>query len=170
MCYCIYCCCFFCFGKVSAKTLEIFLIVSHSIGIILLLSCLILTKWATIPFSNVNLFLFILMELFYIACLVFSILLRLWRAKNIIKSGKIKIIAIIISLIGYILIVSFFAILFVEEIFFVYRMSEEFALNYFSLVVLEISSILGILLWINIKYRVNLGLDGPLPERLESAS
>ena len=173
MCYCIYFCCFFCFSKASAKTLEIILIVFHSIGIILLLCCLILIKWHTIPFSKVNLFLFILMELICIACLVFSFLLRLWRAKNIIKSGKTKILAITISLIGYILITSFFAILFVEDIFAVYRInkdSEESFFTYFSLIVLELISILGIDLWANVKCRVNLGLDGPLPQRLESES
>ena len=42
--------------------------------------------------------------------------------------------------------------------------SEEPVITYIILIVLEVISILGINLWTNIKCRVNLGLDGPLPE------
>ena len=83
-CYSI--CCALCFNRALSKTLEINLIVYNSIAVFLILLSLIIIKWKEI--SSVNIVFFILMFLMCISCLIFSIFLRLWRSKGVIKTSK----------------------------------------------------------------------------------
>ena len=78
------CCYPFCRAK--SKNLEITLIVFNSIAAFLLLLSLIIINWKNI--STANVVFFILMFLICICCLIFSIFLRLWRSKNLIKTTK----------------------------------------------------------------------------------
>ena len=77
--------------KLNTKTLEIILIVFHSLAILFLFFSFFIYNYEVFgKFLALDLILFILMELISIACLVFIILLLNWRIKNKIKSGKIK--------------------------------------------------------------------------------
>ena len=75
-----------CFNRSLSKTLEINLIVYNTIAVILIFLSLIIIKWKEI--SSANLVFFILMFLMCICCLIFSICLRLWRSKGLIKTSK----------------------------------------------------------------------------------
>ena len=105
-------CCACCFGTALTKTLEIILIIFHSIGSSLLLLSLIIIKWSKI--SNANLAIFIIMFLISIANLIIIILLRLWRAKNLIKTSHKKT-GLILSTIAFILTIILLILNIVEE-------------------------------------------------------
>ena len=75
-----------CFSRALSKTLEINLIVYNSIAVILIFLSLVIIKWKEI--SSANIVLFILMFILCICCLIFSICLRLWRSKGLIKTSK----------------------------------------------------------------------------------
>ena len=75
-----------CFNRALSKTLEINLIVYNSIAVLLIFLSLIIIKWKEI--SNANIVFFILMFLMCICCLIFSICLRFWRSKGLIKTLK----------------------------------------------------------------------------------
>lgn len=85
------CCCTICgsicFNGAQTKTLEIILIALNSISAVAIFLCLVIIKWSEI--SKANLALFIIMFLINIVYLVFSIILRYWRAKNLIKEEKV---------------------------------------------------------------------------------
>ena len=170
MCCCFfYICCFCCFTKLNTKTLEIILIVFHSIATLFLFCSFFIFKWQSFEgkFLAINLILFILIELISIACLVFSILLLIWRAKNKIKIKKIKDIAITISVIGFTFAILLIALTIIEEFVFLYFLPEDnltlaFGIIIFS--VLELTTFLEIGIWYIEKNRVELGLDIPPPE------
>jgi len=83
-CYSI--CCAICFNKALSKTLEINLIIFNSIAVFFILLSLIIIEWKEI--STANIVFFILMFLMSICCLIFSIFIRLWRSKDLIKTSK----------------------------------------------------------------------------------
>ena len=117
MCCYICCCCLFCFRPLQAKTLEIILIIFHSIDAAFLLCCLIAIDWKTL--SLTNLIFFILMLFIATTLLVFIILLRYWRGAGAIKGAKKKA-GIILSKIGFILIILFLVVCIVEEFIYVF--------------------------------------------------
>ena len=113
------CCCSICgalcFSQAQTKTLEIVLICLNSISFILLLFCLIVIKWKELNAADAAFFsiMFIMSILF----LIFSILLRYWRAKNLIK-GVRKRTGISFCTAGLILVIINFIICLIEEIVF----------------------------------------------------
>ena len=107
------CCCDCCCQSVTSKFLEIFLIVMHSIGVILLLLNLIILKWSLLP--NINLIVFLILFCLHIACLIFIIFIRLWRSKNTIKTTN-KSKGVIFSNICFALIIISFICCIIEDI------------------------------------------------------
>ena len=85
---CISICGAICFNSALSRTLEITLIVLDSIAFVLYFLCLVVIKWKEL--SKINVVFFVFMFLMVVACLVFSILIRLWRSKNLIKTLKKK--------------------------------------------------------------------------------
>ena len=79
-------CCGCCFNNLLSKTLEIISIAFDSISVFFLFLSLIIIKWSNIP--SINVLLFILMFLINIAILGFSIIIRYWRSKGLIKDVK----------------------------------------------------------------------------------
>ena len=80
----LYICCVCCCQTVMTKTLEINLIVIHSIGVLFLLLSLIILKWSYLPI--INLIVFLILFFINIACLIFIIFIRIWDSKNTIKT------------------------------------------------------------------------------------
>ena len=105
-------CCACCCNNLLSKSLEIVLIVFHSIGFVFLLLCLILIHWNKMP--KANLAFFILMLLISLSNLILIIFIRYWRAKNLIKTSK-KQKGITLSTIGLVFIIILFIICFIEE-------------------------------------------------------
>ena len=110
-CYSI--CGAFCFNRAQSKNLEITLIVFNSIAVFLLLLSLIMINWKNI--STANVVFFILMFLICICCLIFAIFLRLWRAKDLIKTIK-KAPGMSLSTVGTTLTIINFILCLIEEI------------------------------------------------------
>ena len=102
-----------CFNRAQSKSLEITLIVLNSISVFLLLLTLAMVKWKNISIANV--IFFILMFLICICCLLFSILIRLWRSKDLIKTIK-KATGISLSTAGLTLTIINFVLCLIEEI------------------------------------------------------
>ena len=118
----IFCCCLgSCFGTGSSKSIEVLLIVVHSISFALLLLCLIIMKWKEIYTSN--LIFFILMLLISTVCLIFSILIRVWRYKNVIKSVK-RNIGTNLCTTSLVLVIIHFVLCIIEEIIFTISYNE----------------------------------------------
>jgi hypothetical protein len=111
------CCACCCCQNLLTKTLEINLIVIHSIGVLLLLLNLIIIKWSYLP--NINLIIFIILFFINIACLIFIIFIRIWDSKNSLKTiNKSK--GIIFSNICFTLLIFGF----------IGCLIEDYALNY----------------------------------------
>ena len=114
------CCCTICgsicFSGAQTKTLEIILIALNSISAVAIFLCLVIIKWSEI--SKANLALFIIMFLINIVYLVFSIILRYWRAKNLIKEEK-KSLGTSFSIAGFSLAIIQFILCLIEEIVFI---------------------------------------------------
>ena len=105
-------CCACCFGTALSRSLEIILIIFHSIGSFSILLCLIIIKWSKI--SQANLALFIIMLLLSLTNLIIIILLRLWRSKNVIKTIR-KRAGVILSTIAFILTIILLILTMIEE-------------------------------------------------------
>ena len=118
---CVSICGSFCFNAVFSKTLEIWLITLNSISFVLLILCLAIIKWSLLP--KVNSVFFSIMFSLNSTYLIFSILLRVWRAKNLIKTSR-KTAGVSLSIRGLVLVIINFIACLVEEILFyigVYR-------------------------------------------------
>ena len=95
-------CCCLC-NKFSTKTTEIILIIIHSIATLILVGFLVMANLSIISSYNIILIFFCLVLL--IICLLFSVCLKIWRIKGIIKKTK-KYISINMATAGIILIVA----------------------------------------------------------------
>ena len=115
------CCCGCCLKDISSKTLEILLIIFHSISVIFLISCLIIISWSKI--SYINLIIFVLMLIINVLCLTFITLINIWRKKKIIQTTKKKI-GIIFSTIGFIILIICLVITVIEEFLISYGFSN----------------------------------------------
>ena len=113
LCLCCVCCC----QNISAKAIEIFLMVFHSIEVVFLLLNLIILKWSYLPI--INLIMFIIIFCFHIPCLIFIIFIRIWRSKNTIKTTNKSKGVIFANICFAILIMSFIGCLI-----------EDYALSY----------------------------------------
>ena len=173
-CCCFYFCCFCCFNRLNTKTLEIILTVFHSIAILFLFCSFFIFDWNIFQKTlAINIILFILLELLSIACLVFTILLLVWRIKKKINIKKTKDTAMILSLLGFIFAIILIVITVIEEFVFIYftefnvedDMTILFGIIVFS--VLEVTSFLEIGVWNIEKNRVELCLDFPPPLNLK---
>ena len=112
---CISICGAICFNSALSRTLEITLIVLDSIAFVLYFLCLVIIKWKEL--SKINVVFFVFMFLMVVACLVFSILIRLWRSKNLIKTLK-KNVGGNLALSGFIIVIVHFVLCLIEEIVF----------------------------------------------------
>ena len=175
MCCCFYVACFCCFTKLNTKTLEIILIVFHSIAVFFLFCSFFAYNWKVFKKAlAINIILFILMELISIACLVFSILLLVWRTKNLIKIKKRKQTAKTISMIGFIFAIILIAATIIEEYVFLYfsEFTNEDDMTFFfgilTLSILELTTFLEIGIWHIEKNRVEFSLDIPPPPNSNS--
>lgn len=112
---CISICGAICFNSALSRTLEITLIVLDSIAFVLYFLCLVIIKWKEL--SKINVVFFVFMLLMVVACLVFSILIRLWRSKNLIKTLK-KNVGGNLALSGFIIVIIHFVLCLIEEIVF----------------------------------------------------
>ena len=188
LCLCRVCCC----QNISAKAIEIFLMVFHSIEVVLLLLNLIILKWSLLPI--INLIMFLIIFCFHIPCLIFIIFIRIWRSKNTIKTTN-KSKGIIFSNICFaLLIISFIGCL-IEDYALSYGISKanhpcrdkvndytiseckslgkyhyeynipigQIFLSYFTMSFLEVFTIIEIIFWYLLKNRIVFGLDGPQP-------
>ena len=173
-CCCCWCCC--CFKKLNAKTLEIILIVFHSVDSALLLISTCVMNWDYLPIYIFILYIFALS--ISIALLVFIILLRHWRAALLIKNRMYKK-AFVISTIGFSLIIFFFVFYIIEAFNIVYfRVHyQEFIdfcnsktngclldtlMFYLAFSVLELTLTLGMYIWYVLRERIELKKDGPI--------
>ena len=95
--------------KLSAKSIEICVIILSSFIFVLLFADLIVIKWSDLTKGSKRvLVLFVFIFLLSIAILIFSILLRVWRAKDLIKKEKKKagkIIALLGIILSFVLVV-----------------------------------------------------------------
>ena len=120
---CVSICGSFCFNAVFSKTLEIWLITLNSIAFVLLILCLAIIKWSLLP--DANLAFFLIMFFINLIYLIFSILLRVWRAKNLIKTLR-KNAGVSLAIWGLVLVIINFIACLIEEIVFyigVYRVN-----------------------------------------------
>lgn len=111
----IYICCACCCQAVTSKALEINLIVLHTIGAVLPILSLAFIKWSNLPI--INLILFLILLVMSLTCLIFIILIRMWRAKNTIKTTN-KGKGIIFSSICFGLLICTFICCLIEDIAF----------------------------------------------------
>ena len=112
----IFCCCVgCCFSSGTSKSLEVLLIVIHSVSFALTLVCLIIMKWKEIYISN--LIFFIIMLIISVICLLFSILIRYWRSEDLIKNSK-RNIGTTLCTTSIVLVVIHFVLSVIEEIIF----------------------------------------------------
>lgn len=217
---CLYICCACCCNSVLTKTLEINLIVIHSIGVFFVLLSLIIVKWSNLPI--INLILFLILFLINLACLIFIIFIRIWRSKNTIKTTN-KGKGIVFSNFAFVLLILCIIACFIEDFALSYAISKlnypcksiikdngyyynspyyykksppkidsneelrklkneytvseceslgrnyyepvvsagEGIISYFTISYLEILSIIEFILWVILKKRISLGLDGP---------
>lgn len=113
----VLCCCCIggacCFNSAQTRSLEISLIVLNSISLVLLIICMAVINFKEI--YNSNLYFFIIMLLFSIACLIFSIIVRYWDSVGSIKSVQ-KGTAACLCILGMILSIFFFIACLIEEI------------------------------------------------------
>ena len=173
-CCCCCCCCCCCFNKLNAKTLEIIMIVFHSVDTALILISTCVMHWKYFPIYIP--ILYIITLLISIALLVFIILLRYWRAANIIKNRMYKT-ANLIGTIGFSLIIFFFAFCIIEEFIIVYfgfygyefynscyssECDLDILMFYLTFSALEITLMLGMYIWYVLRERIELKIDGPV--------
>lgn len=111
----LYICCACCCQAVTSKTLEINLIVLHSIGAALLILSLAFIKWSNLPI--INLIFFLILLVISLTCLIFIILIRMWRANNTIKTAN-KGKGIIFSNLCFGLLICTFICCLIEDIAF----------------------------------------------------
>ena len=112
----IFCCCLgSCFGTGSSRSIEVLLIVVHSVSTALIILSLATMKWKEIYSSN--LYFFIIMLIISIICLLFAILIRIWRAQNLIKNVK-RNTGITLCTTSLVLVVIHFILCIIEEIIF----------------------------------------------------
>lgn len=104
-----------CFSRASSKSLEITSIILNSISLLFLLLCLIMIDWKEL--STANLVFFLIMLFLNVAYLIFSILLRIWRSKNMIKTLRKKV-GVSLAVWGLVLIIINFIACLIEEIVF----------------------------------------------------
>ena len=167
------------FNKLYAKTLEILMIVFHSLDTALILISISVMHWKYLPIYILILYIFTL--LFSIALLVFIILLRYWRAANTIKNKKKKT-ADVISTIGFSLIIFLFAFCIIEEFIIIYfgfygyifyhscygsnnDCDLDIFMFYITFSALEITLMLGMYIWYILNQRIELRIDGPPEHR-----
>ena len=112
---CVSICGSFCFNTVFSKTLEIWLITLNSITFVLLILCLAIIKWSLLP--KVNSVFFSIMLSLNSTYLIFSILLRVWRAKNLIKTSR-KNAGVSLAIRGLVLVIINAIACIIEEIVF----------------------------------------------------
>ena len=99
--------------KLNAKPIEIFVIILSSFIFVLVFASLIVIKWSDLTKGSKRvLVLFVFIFLLSIAILIFSILIRVWRAKDLIKKERKKAGKIIafLSIIFSILLIVFSSI------------------------------------------------------------
>ena len=166
--YCCFCCC--CFKNLYTKTLEMLLIIFHSLDIILLLLSLIICRFLEIEYlGEVNFVFFLLMLLMSITLLTFAIILSVWRAKNLIKY-KYKKKGITISTISFGLIIFFLFFCIASEFIYIFSYVSFIIAGYFmaylTFIYLEFSIIIGQVVWYYLKQRIEYGYDTPIPENL----
>ena len=113
----LYICCACCCQNITTKALEINLIVIHSIGVFFLFLNLVILKWSFLPI--INLIIFLILFCIHIICLIFIIFIRIWRAKNTIKTTNKSKGVIFSNICFFLLIISFICCLI-----------EDYALNY----------------------------------------
>ena len=112
----IFCCCLgSCFGTGSSRSIEVLLIVVHSVSTALIILSLATMKWKEIYSSN--LYFFIIMLIISIICLLFAILIRIWRAQNLIKNVK-RNTGMNLCTTSLVLVVIHFILCIIEEIIF----------------------------------------------------
>ena len=115
----IFCCTIcgtLCFNTARTKSLEIFLITLNAIAFLFLFISLIVIKWKEL--SSANVVFFVLMLLISVCCLIFAILLRIWRYKNLIKTFKKKA-GTNLSIAGMVLVIINFIFCLIEEIIYI---------------------------------------------------
>lgn len=95
--------------KLTAKPIEIFVIILSSFLFVLVFASLIVIKWSDLTKgSKWVLVLFVFIFLLSIVILIFSILIRVWHAKDLIKKERKnagKIIASLSIIFSFLLIV-----------------------------------------------------------------
>ena len=178
-----FCCC--CFNNLSSKASEIILISIHSVAIVLVECCFIIIVWKKISISNLIILLFIL--LFNLICLIFCIIIRFWRAKNLIKN-RYQYVGTIFSTISLILSITCFALCFIEVILISFDFSnpnyncqnnssnddnndcqkysitpKEIIITYITFIFLHIGLFLGIIIWAFLRIKIKSQIDGPIP-------
>jgi len=94
--------------KLNAKPIEIFVIILSSFLFVLVFASLIVIKWSDLTKGSKRvLVLFVFIFLLSIVILIFSILIRVWRAKDLIKKERKKagkIIAFLSIIFSFLLI------------------------------------------------------------------
>ena len=104
--------------KLSAKPIEIIGIIFSSFLFVLLFIDLIIIKWSDFTKGSKKvLVLFVFIFLFSIVILIFSILIRYWRAKDLIKKEKKKA-GKIISFLGIIFSFIIIVLSYIESMFY----------------------------------------------------
>ena len=112
----IFCCCLgSCFGTGSSKSIEVLLIIVHSVSFALIILSLAIMKWKEL--SSANIYFFIIMLILTIICLIFAILIRLWRSQNIIKNTK-RSVGTSLCTTSLVLVIITFILCVIEEIIF----------------------------------------------------
>lgn len=106
-------CCGCCFNNLLSKTLEIISIILDSISVFFLFLSLLIIKWSNIP--TINVLLYIFMFLINIAMLGFTIIIRYWRSKGVIKNVK-KSKALAFATACFALTIICFIICIIEEV------------------------------------------------------
>ena len=112
----IFCCCLgSCFGTGSSKSIEVLLIIVHSVSFALIILSLAIMKWKELYSSNI--YFFVIMLILSIICLIFAILIRVWRSKNLIKNTK-RNIGTTLCTTSLVLVIIHFVACVIEEIIF----------------------------------------------------
>ena len=178
-----FCCC--CFNNLSSKVSEIILISIHAIAIVLVECCFFIIIWKKISISNLMIFLFIL--LLNLICLIFAIIIRFWRAKDLIKLTY-KNAGTIFSTISLILSIICVILCFIEVILISIDFSnpneycqddslyeennicqkysitlKEILITIITFIYLFIGLILGIIIWALLNIKIKYEIDGSIP-------
>ena len=176
---CVSICGSFCFNAVFSKTLEIWLITLNSIAFVLLILCLAIIKWSLLP--KANLAFFLIMFFLNLIYLIFSILLRVWRAKNLIKTLR-KNAGVSLAIWGLVLVINYPCWDYEEEqrYYTPYRRVASYScaiegssyyvevitvgqelIGYFTFSYMEVALILNMVLFSILRNRIRMELDGP---------